>query len=142
MKTEKTKRLKNTLRSVLTKPLTLIWAIGIAALVAGSLIPQAGFAEAETTLGRDKLVRVLIFALLTFYPTAFFPSFKRGLVMATSLAPLGFLLEIVQKYVPGRHFSPMDMIANNMGAIIGILLAVVIRFFFYTGGKNRIGGTR
>ncbi len=129
------------LRSFLTKPLTLIWAGCLAALIVGSLIPQAQFSEAESVFGKDKLIRVLIFALLTFYPAAFFSSIKRGLVIATSIAPLGFFLEIIQKYVPGRHFSPMDMIANNCGAIIGILLAIIIRFLFYTGGKNKIGGT-
>ncbi len=110
-------------------------------MVVASLIPQAGLSEMDSGFGRDKAARVVTFMLLSFYPAAFFPSIRMGLMVSTFIAPLGFLLEIFQKYVPGRNFSPGDMIANNIGAIIGIVLALAIRFFFRTGqfkyrGKN------
>ena len=116
-----------------TNPLALLWLFGLLAMVIASLIPQAGLSETETGFGRDKLVRVIIFLLLSFYPAAFFSSIRLGLIISTFMAPLGFLLEVFQKYVPGRNFSPEDMIANNIGAIVGISLALVIRFFFRTG---------
>ena len=114
-------------------PLTLMWVGGLFAMVIASLMPQGGLSEMETGFGRDKVVRVITFLLLSFYPVAFFPSIRMGLILSTFIAPLGFLLEIFQKYVPGRNFSPEDMIANNIGAIIGIVLALVIRFYFRTG---------
>jgi VanZ family protein len=120
-------------KSLFSSPLTLLWLGGLVAVVIASLIPQAGLSEMETGFGRDKAVRVITFLLLSFYPAAFFPSFRMGLSISTFMAPIGFLLEILQKYVPGRNFSPEDMIANNIGAILGIILALTIRFFFRTG---------
>jgi VanZ family protein len=120
-------------RMLFTNPLALLWLFGLLAVVIASLIPQAGLSETETGFGRDKLVRVIAFLLLSFYPAAFFSSIRLGLIISTFMAPLGFLLEVFQKYVPGRNFSPEDMIANNIGAIVGIFLALVIRFFFRTG---------
>lgn len=112
-------------------------------MVIASLIPQAGLSEVETGFGRDKLARVIIFLVLSFYPAAFFPSIRLGLIVSTFMAPLGFLLEVFQKYVPGRNFSPEDMIANNIGAILGIFLALIIRFFFRTGHiRSRRKGNR
>jgi len=134
-------KIKDTLgafETLLEKPGRFLWGVGIATLVIGSLIPKAGFTSVDTRFGIDKLIRIIAFELLAFYPVAFFRSIKIGLIMASCLAPLGFLLEYVQKHVPGRTFSPQDMIANNIGTILGILLAVVIRALFYTGRpKNR-----
>lgn len=127
------KRLWKYLASVLSHSLTLLWAGGMLAMVIASLMPYAGLSEMDSGFGRDKLARVVTFCLLSFYPAAFFPSFRTGLLVSTFVAPLGFFLEVLQKYVPGRIFSPGDMIANNAGAILGILLALTIRFFFRTG---------
>jgi len=115
-------------------PVTLLWLLGLCVMVIASLLPRAGLSELETGFGRDKVARVITFLLLSFYPAAFFPSIRMGLITSTFMAPLGFLLEVFQKYVPGRNFSPEDMIANNIGAILGIALALAIRFFFRTGG--------
>jgi len=124
--------------AVISKPLTVLWLGGVLVLIVTSVLPQAGLSEIDSGLGKDKIARFIIFALLAFYPVAFFPSIRIGLIISTSIAPLGFLLELFQRYVPGRNFSPGDMIANNVGAVIGILLALVIRFFFRTGySKHR-----
>ena len=134
LKNEKAGDILKTLRS---QPGRLIWAVGLATLVIGSLIPKAGLTTVDTRFGVDKVIRILAFAFLSFYPVAYFRSIKIGLSIASCLAPLGFLLEYVQKHIPGRTFSPQDMIANNIGTILGILLAVAIRAFFYTGRAKR-----
>jgi len=122
------------LKALFSNPVTLLWLLGLCVMVIASLLPRAGLSELETGFGRDKVARVITFLLLSFYPAAFFPSIRMGLITSTFMAPLGFLLEVFQKYVPGRNFSPEDMIANNIGAILGIALALAIRFFFRTGG--------
>ncbi|MBW1850850.1 MAG: SPOR domain-containing protein [Deltaproteobacteria bacterium] len=133
------KRPHNYLLALIAKPLTILWLGGVLVLIVASLIPQAGLSEIDSGFGKDKIARVIIFALLAFYPAAFFPSIRMGLIISTSIAPLGFLLELFQRYVPGRNFSPEDMIANNVGAVVGILLALTIRFFFRTGhSKQRL----
>ena len=116
-----------------SKPFTLLWIVGVLVLIVISFIPQASISEIETGFGKDKLARIIVFLVLAFYPAAFFSPIRLGLIMSTSIAPLGFLLELAQRYVPGRHFSPEDMIANNVGAVAGIILALGIRFFFRTG---------
>lgn len=118
---------------IFSNPLTLIWLGGLLAMVIASLMPRAGLSEMDSGFGRDKLARIITFLLLSFYPAAFFRSLRIGLIISTFIAPLGFILELFQKYVPGRNFSPGDMIANNLGAIIGITMALAIRFFFRTG---------
>ena len=127
----------NYFMALISKPLTVLWLGGVLFLIVVSLIPQAGLSEIESGFGKDKIARIVIFGLLAFYPAAFFPSIRMGLITSTSIAPLGFLLEVFQRYVPGRNFSPEDMIANNVGAVVGILLALAIRFFFRTGHSKQ-----
>jgi|GEM_PF-1291546 len=124
-------------KAMLFNPLTLAWVVALAAMIVLSLTPHAGITEMESGFGRDKLLRALTFIILSFYPAACFPSFRIGLIVSTCIAPLGFMLELVQKYVPGRHFSPEDMIANNIGAILGIALALALRFFFHTAKYSK-----
>lgn len=147
MKLKANRGLGNYLMALISKPLTVLWLGGVLVLIVASLIPQAGLSEIDSGFGKDKIARIIIFALLAFYPAAFFPSIRMGLITSTSIAPLGFLLELFQRYVPGRNFSPEDMIANNVGAVVGILLALAIRFFFRTGRwkqgvKTRASDTR
>ena len=115
------------------KYLTVLWIAGVLMLIVLSVIPQASISEIESGFGKDKLARLIVFLVLAFYPVACISPIRLGLILSTSIAPLGFLLEIAQRYVPGRHFSPGDMIANNVGAVVGIFLALGIRYFFRTG---------
>jgi len=123
--------------ALISKPLAVLWFGGVLALIVASVIPQAGLSEIDSSFGTDKIARVIIFSILAFYPVAFFSSIRMGLIISTSIAPLGFLLEMFQRYVPGRNFSPEDMIANNVGAVAGIFLALAIRFLFRTGGSKK-----
>lgn len=120
-------------KNLVLRPVLLAWVGGIVFLIVMSIIPQGHLTDVESTMGVDKLARVGVYMFLAFIPAAFFSSFKIGLCLATNMGPLGFLLELVQKYFPERHFSPEDIIANNIGTIIGIVLAVLIRFVFHTG---------
>ncbi len=106
----------------------MIWASGLLSVIVSSLIPQAFVEKTDTIFGRDKLARLIVFACLAFYPAAFITSIKKGLIIASLIAPVGFMLEIIQKHVPGRNFSAYDMIANNAGAVIGIIAALALRF--------------
>lgn len=125
---------KNTLwKNLISRPLILLWLTGIAFVVITSLIPQASLSDGNSTVGVDKLARLITFGFLGFFPIAFFSSIKVGFCVASSVPALGFVLELMQKYVPGRHFFPEDIIANNIGAVIGIMVAVVIRIIFHTG---------
>lgn len=124
------------LRTLIRKPLDIAWAGALCFVFVFSIIPQVGISEAEGGFGLDKLGRFCVFAFLSLYPAAFFRSFKVALLVATSVAPFGFFLEVLQKSILGRNFSPEDMVANNLGSILGIVLAVALRFVFHTGGSD------
>lgn len=121
-------------RNLVSRPLLFLWWGGIVFVVMGSIFPQGSLTAENSVVGVDKLARLVLFFFLAFIPAAFFTSGKFGLCVATSMAPLGFILELAQKYFPERHFSPEDIIANNIGTVMGLGLAIFIRFFFYTGG--------
>jgi len=123
--------------NLVSRPLLFSWWGGIVFVVLASILPQGSLTAEDSVMGVDKLARAGLFFFLAFIPAAFFTSGKVGLCMATSMAPLGFLLELAQKYFPDRHFSAEDIIANNIGTVMGIGLALLIRFFFYTGGHHR-----
>lgn len=124
-------------RNLVSRPLLFLWWGGIVFVVMGSILPQGSLSTENSVMGVDKLARLGLFFFLAFIPAAFFTSGKLGLCVATSMAPLGFILELAQKYFPERHFSPEDIIANNIGTVMGLGLALSIRFFFYTGGRHR-----
>lgn len=128
---------KKVWKNLVSRPMILVWIGATGFVVVSSLIPQAGLTETSSgLLGLDKLARIAVFAVISFLPIAFFASAKMGIVAATFMPPLGFVLEIAQKNVPGRHFSPEDIIANNIGAVAGIALALTIRILFHTGGRR------
>lgn len=118
-------------KNLVRRPMIILWVSGILFVILFSLIPHGSLSEVDTATGVDKVARVVVFSILAFIPAAFFSSIKIGLCMATSIAPFGFLLELAQRYFPARHFSPEDIIANNIGTIIGIIAALVIRIMFY-----------
>jgi len=128
MNSDKKRSAKEKIKIFLKRLLFVIWASGLLSVIVSSLIPQAFIEETDTIFGRDKFVRLAVFACLAFYPAAFFTSIKKGLIIASLVAPIGFMLEIIQKHVPGRNFSAYDMIANNAGAVIGIIAALTVRF--------------
>jgi VanZ family protein len=53
--------------------------------------------------------------------------FRRITIIVVSLMTMGALLELAQLMVPGRNASFRDVIADALGALIGVGLAVVSR---------------
>lgn len=124
---------KNLWQNLISRPLIVAWGAGLIFMVVSSLIPQASLTSDNSSMGIDKLARIITFGFLALFPIVTFSSAKLGFCVSTSMPALGFMLEIMQKYVPGRHFSPEDIIANNLGAIGGIFIGMVIRAIFHTG---------
>jgi VanZ family protein len=66
-----------------------------------------------------------------FVPIGFLLALADGSRAAFWRAPLAasgfsFLLETAQRWLPGRYPSPVDVVANGLGATIGALLAVLV----------------
>lgn len=110
--------------------LSITWAliILILTLIPGKSIPEVGITDI------DKLVHAIIFGilLLLFYnwfaQQHSFELLKTHPLIFSSVFSFsyGFLIEILQNFVPGRTFSAYDVLANSIGVALGsaaILLA-------------------
>ena len=74
----------------------------------------------------DKLVHFAAYCVLTII--AYFPvlTLNKKLVIALLVMSFGILIEFLQAMV-GRNFSYADMLANGVGVMFGLLLAM--KFF-------------
>ncbi len=102
-----------------------LWAGFLAAVAVGSMMPKA--APTDTVTGLDKALHGLAYALLSGLAMALFRDRKTALLLALAMAPLGFALEMAQAHIPGRTFSPEDLIANNIGVLVGLGAGILWR---------------
>jgi VanZ family protein len=56
-----------------------------------------------------------------------FPRLRQALYAALSMALVGFVLKYLQQSIPGRHYSADDMVANNVGVLLGIVVGFIVR---------------
>ena len=102
-----------------------VWFVLLAVVTVGSLIPQMSPPGQE--FGTDKLLHAFFFLLLAALPLYGVPDRKTAILLALSVAPYGYLLEFMQRSVPGREFSAHDLIANNLGALLGLFIGCIVR---------------
>jgi VanZ family protein len=101
------------------------WLTVLCAVLLLSLLPSCSPPGAAFHV--DKILHFTMYFFLTAVPLARFIRRYYGMVAAGLMPVLGFCIEYGQKYISGREFSPEDMIANNLGAISGILLGLLLR---------------
>ena len=115
-------------RGFLLLPILLVWAISIGTVSYLSLTPAV-----ELPFGfkwDDKVYHAFAYLWLSVLPLLCFQRRKFDLAGALMMAPFGILIEFAQRFVPGRHFSLGDMIANIVGVILGILLVKYLKSYF------------
>ncbi len=103
----------------------VLWLAILAVITVGSLLPK--MSPPGEQFGVDKLLHAFFFLLLAALPLFGVPDRKTALLLALSVAPYGYLLEFMQRSVPGREFSAHDLIANNLGALLGLFIGCIIR---------------
>lgn len=108
----------------LRKTVALVYLFVIAFL---SLVPSGNIPEIPLFPGADKLVHICMYLGLSFLACwAYVGDFIRLRCMYTLLAAVfmyGVLMEILQRTMQnGRSFDFKDMVANLVGAIIGLLI--------------------
>jgi hypothetical protein len=103
-----------------------VWLAALAATVVGELLP--GNSTAMRWVGathiNDKTLHFTAYAVLAFIPVFGF-RIGRGIPVAASMIVLGVVLEFAQRLVPFRSFEVGDMMANALGVLSGMLLALV-----------------
>jgi len=107
------------------KTVSIIWFGILAMVAAASLIPHAGPPDAG--IGLDKALHGIPYTLLAYMAMGLFQKRRTALLLAAAMVPTGFLLEIVQSYIPGRTFSAGDMLANNLGVLAGLGMGILWR---------------
>jgi VanZ family protein len=103
----------------------ILWLVILVGITAGSLVPK--MSPPGEQFGIDKILHAFFFLLLAALPLYGIPERKTALLVALSVAPYGYLLEYMQRSVPGREFSALDLIANNLGALAGLFIGGIIR---------------
>jgi VanZ family protein len=105
--------------------LRILWLAAVAAVMVGSLLP--GSSLPIQALGKlqvsDKLMHFAAYAVLAFLPSLH----ERWPALAATLAgaiSLGVLLEFGQMLSPGRNFEIADMVADTVGVLCGLILAL------------------
>lgn len=103
-----------------SKFILLLWVISVLTVVFFSLIPKV-----EVTVdiwNADKAVHFIAYVWLAILPVLGIASRRQAIIASLSMIALGVTLEIGQYFLPGRSFSVADMIANSLGAGLGIYL--------------------
>lgn len=109
------------------KPVRLLWvAVVLYVALIFILSAQPGLAIPGTFEYRDKIAHTLEYAGLSWlveraaratWPTA--PASKRALIAVLAISALGVCDEIFQAGVPGRDSTPLDWMADTLGAVLG-----------------------
>ncbi|WP_420385603.1 VanZ family protein [Roseivirga sp.] len=113
----------------------IIWAIILAVLM---LLPQDAFPESKL-LSYDKLAHISVFAIFSVLVLAGYTigskdkdnKTKHRKQALTICLVYGLLLEVLQQFVPGRMSDIYDLVANFIGALLGV---IVFTFFI----KNKL----
>ncbi len=104
----------------------VLWIVAMAAVIIGELLPgnSAAMRLVAATHINDKTLHFTAYTLLAFIPVFGF-KMGRGIPLALSMILLGVALEFAQRLVPSRSFEVADMVANALGVLAGMLLALV-----------------
>ena len=122
----------------MTLVLRLIWLIGLAALIVGSLAPAQSGVMHLIDLGgiNDKVEHFTAYAVLAALPNL--QSFRCRRIGAAMvfLFLLGAALELGQLFSPGRTCDWHDLLANTCGILAGLALVRILQRFTFNSAAN------
>jgi VanZ family protein len=104
-----------------------LWIAAICIVSVGELLP-GGSAPLDwvDSLGvSDKIEHFTAYFGLAVIPVLGFDT-RKGLTAALSMILLGVLLDVAQKFIPGRTFDLADIAANTVGVFGGLAVARAI----------------
>jgi VanZ family protein len=100
--------------------------VGWASLILiATSIPIPGALATASPAGADKLVHVTMYAVLAWLATRgatpSVPSVRAGIIVFTAVAAFGAVDEWHQRFIPGRMSDTADLVADIIGAGVGVL---------------------
>jgi len=109
-----------------SKLTAVVWLIILAIVLVESLVPH-GSPQLAQQYG-DVVVHLVCFYFLALLPVYNAVTIRHGLFLALLMAVLGAGIEMAQLYIPGRDCSVGDIVTNNLGVVLGILLGGLLRW--------------
>ncbi|HEU0142597.1 MAG TPA: VanZ family protein [Bryobacteraceae bacterium] len=106
----------------------MLWFLAVSGVVVGSLLPSSSppIEMIDLLHLSDKLLHSAAYAVLSFLPALHENRWMlAGLILG--LLSLGVLLEFGQSYFSDRMFDLHDMIANAVGLVAGLVVALPFR---------------
>ena len=103
-----------------------LWLFGLSAslVCVGCLLP----AKWIPPIKHDKAAHFVAFAGLVFIARMNTTTLSELLVWLAGLTVAGLLIEILQQFVPGRHFCWEDMRANAAGILVASIFCIVFDY--------------
>ena len=111
-----------------SKTAIIIWFISILFVSYLSLLPSMN--PPVDFKNADKIWHMLAYCWLSFLPHVGFKDKRRALLGSLLMIFLGGGLELAQSLIPERDTSVLDMFANCIGIIVGIILGNILRRFY------------
>lgn len=114
------------------------WVLAVAIVVTGSLLPFVVLSRLPSVAvpDDDKAAHFISYVVLAILPVVATDLLRTGVRCALAMIPLGIVLELLQRLVPGRSFELADMAANTLGAFTGIIVGLWIRWFSRTSAAE------
>ena len=105
----------------------VLWMLSVLIVCYYSLKP--GVELPASFWNADKLFHMAGYLWLAFLPGLIFFGKRAAVTASLSMLLLGLLLESCQAFIPGRHFSLGDALANSGGVLLGAWTAARMRPF-------------
>ncbi len=121
----------------LSTKLIIIWIIVFIGLVAASFSRSTASSAGNVF---NILFHISIYSILAFVPILLFRKRIIAFMVTISIAPIGFLFEILHGTITGDGFENLNLDAfyNNIGITIGIIVAAIIRIKLHYGNESSI----
>jgi len=82
----------------------------------------------------DKFYHTGMYFLLSLLPFVYSINITKATFLSLISLMVGIILECMQFFVPFREFSMMDICANELGILLGIIVGVRIRKYLFGKG--------
>jgi VanZ family protein len=114
------------------------WGFAILVVVSGSLLPALLLRKlpAMAMTDNDKAAHFAAYLLLAMLPVFAADLLRLGVALALMMIPLGIAIEFFQRLIPGRSFEVLDIIANSLGVLTGVLLGIWFRSWRRVGAPQ------
>ncbi len=110
--------------SIRSGPILFLWGVSIGTVIFLSLVPRV---ELPVDFwNADKVYHCAAYTWLAFLPVIGFADRRTAICASFFMIILGALLEAGQYFIPGRMFSVLDILANTLGAILGVFLGLQV----------------